>query len=221
MNGMNHSRSQQRTDQRVLVLALKILALKNWFSPCKRYLTKIFWLIFWPWKLKTKHQKLLIIGPKLFFSQYWLGCPNLSPYLWYKICIEVKYKLNENWAMKPSSSLWIQFFCCFSRKIGMFPHQSSIGGLLILCSKTNEQAWISWGYAGVIPCRAHCSALAFSFTRKNEEAFSGKFSRICYSWRRSSKKHWCYKVSSLQFWNFLIESYICILLQFMKHINGS
>ena len=32
--GSNHSRSKQRTDQRVLVLTLKFLALKkNWFSP--------------------------------------------------------------------------------------------------------------------------------------------------------------------------------------------
>ena len=28
-----HSRSKQRTDQRVLVLTLKLLALKNWFFP--------------------------------------------------------------------------------------------------------------------------------------------------------------------------------------------
>ena len=31
----NHSRSQQRTDQRVLVLTLNFLALKNCFSPVK------------------------------------------------------------------------------------------------------------------------------------------------------------------------------------------
>ena len=37
-NVMHHSRSQQRTDQRVLVLTLKFLALKKWVFPRKNYL---------------------------------------------------------------------------------------------------------------------------------------------------------------------------------------
>ena len=71
-----HSRSKQRTDQRVLVLSLKFLALiKTGFSPCKKYSPFFFYfclpllyatfqfgpynifkkkieLIFYPWKLK-------------------------------------------------------------------------------------------------------------------------------------------------------------------------
>ena len=40
----NHSRSKQRTDQRVLVLSLKFLALiKTVFSPCKKYFPFFFY----------------------------------------------------------------------------------------------------------------------------------------------------------------------------------
>ena len=38
----HHSRSKQRTDQRVLVLILKFLALKKRFSPRKKILPKFF-----------------------------------------------------------------------------------------------------------------------------------------------------------------------------------
>ena len=43
-----HSRSKQRTDQRVLVLTLKFLALKNWVFPYKKYFIKFFWFFFLP-----------------------------------------------------------------------------------------------------------------------------------------------------------------------------
>ena len=53
--GSNHSRSKQRTDQRVLTL--KFLALKNWFFPRKKYFTKILWLLFtfilWNFSVQT------------------------------------------------------------------------------------------------------------------------------------------------------------------------
>ena len=41
------SRSQQGTDQRVIVLTLKFLALKNWFFPSKKYLQIFFLLLFY------------------------------------------------------------------------------------------------------------------------------------------------------------------------------
>ena len=41
-----HSRSKQRTGQRVLVLTLNFLALKNWFLPCKKYFPNLFLLLF-------------------------------------------------------------------------------------------------------------------------------------------------------------------------------
>ena len=40
--GLCHSRSKQRTDQGVLVLTLKFLALKNWFFPRKKYFLNFF-----------------------------------------------------------------------------------------------------------------------------------------------------------------------------------
>ena len=39
---VKHSRSKQRTDQRVIELTLKFLALRNWFYPCKKYFPKFF-----------------------------------------------------------------------------------------------------------------------------------------------------------------------------------
>jgi hypothetical protein len=90
-SGVRHSRSRQRTDQRVLVLTLKFLALtKSGFSPVKNT-SKIFFDFYLPlfyatfqcrpynifkkklnWflpmkTLKNWPQKLLIIGPNLFF----------------------------------------------------------------------------------------------------------------------------------------------------------
>ena len=40
--GVCHSRSKQRTDQRVLVLTFKFLALRNWFFPRKKYFLNFF-----------------------------------------------------------------------------------------------------------------------------------------------------------------------------------
>jgi hypothetical protein len=89
-----HSRTQQRTDQRVLVCTyIEIFGpKKTGFSPVK-ILPKIFlhffylysmqlfsadntifskknWIFFCPWKHKKRPQKLLIIGHKLFFHKY-------------------------------------------------------------------------------------------------------------------------------------------------------
>ena len=68
-----HSRSQQRTDQRVFVLTLKFLALKNpGFSPVKNTFQNFFDLFlplfFANEIIKNGPQKLLIISPKLFFT---------------------------------------------------------------------------------------------------------------------------------------------------------
>ena len=43
---VEHSRSIQRTDQRVLVLTLKFLALKKTGFPDKKYFTNFFFLTF-------------------------------------------------------------------------------------------------------------------------------------------------------------------------------
>ena len=85
-------RSQQRTDQRVLVLTMKFLALKNLVFHCKKYFPKFFWFFFYLYSMelfsvdaiifskkklnlffahenlkKNGPQKLLIISPKFFF----------------------------------------------------------------------------------------------------------------------------------------------------------
>ena len=80
-----HSKSQQRTDQRVDLSTLKFLVLKKLFFPpwntskksfdffyvysMQQYFQEINKLFFCPWKhKKNRPQKLLIIGPKLFFQ---------------------------------------------------------------------------------------------------------------------------------------------------------
>ena len=106
--GYAHSRSKQRTDQRVLIIALKFLALKKVF-PCTNYilpktlLTFVYLysmqlfstdptissrknqINFLPLKtLKNRLQKLLIFSPNLFFTVQFTPEPttNLSPNLW-------------------------------------------------------------------------------------------------------------------------------------------
>ena len=95
--GPVHSRRQQRTDQRVLVVTLKFLALKYGFPPVKNT-TQICFAFFYIYifyatfqcrrqalfkkkikfifcqlkQKKTMPQQVHIISPKLFFSQY---CP--------------------------------------------------------------------------------------------------------------------------------------------------
>ena len=43
---LTHSRSKQMTDQRILVLTLKFLALKRMFFRCKKCFPNFFWLLF-------------------------------------------------------------------------------------------------------------------------------------------------------------------------------
>jgi hypothetical protein len=88
---VNHSRSQQRTDQRVLVLTLNFLALKKTvFPPVKNtslfslqlfsadatIFSKKFEFIFAPENIKKRTSKVAHNQPQTFFSQYWPGCPN-------------------------------------------------------------------------------------------------------------------------------------------------
>ena len=113
-----HSRSQQRTDQRILVFTLRL----TWVFPCKKYFSNVLdfynlysmqllvWTIFKiklklfsaPENIKNGPQKLLIIGLKQFFTVL-LGFPNraliyfhiinthLSPFLGFKdtICSHI------------------------------------------------------------------------------------------------------------------------------------
>ena len=91
MDLWNHSRSKQRTDQRVLVITLKFLTLKNCFFHLKKYIPKNFltfvYLYFmqlfsadptkkfkknlneflYPWKLKKTGPKVAHHRPKHFF----------------------------------------------------------------------------------------------------------------------------------------------------------
>jgi hypothetical protein len=93
--GKNHSRSQQRTDQRVLVLTLKFLALKKTgFSPVKNtsknvldffylysmqlfsaeatiFSKKILSLFFVHENIKKRASKIPHNPPQTFFSQVW------------------------------------------------------------------------------------------------------------------------------------------------------
>ena len=83
IRGFIHSRSKQRTNQRVLVLTLKFLALqKIGFSPVKKtsqnffdFCLPLFYatifskklkLMFYPWKLKKRASKVAHNRPKLF-----------------------------------------------------------------------------------------------------------------------------------------------------------
>jgi hypothetical protein len=73
-----HSRSKQRTDQRVFVFTLKFLALKKMVFPPYKILPNIFLIFVYLYSmqlfrkilnenLQNGPQKLLIIGPNLFF----------------------------------------------------------------------------------------------------------------------------------------------------------
>ena len=115
LGGLYHSRSKQRTDQRILVcvITLKFFALGKPVFPRKKilpkkcltffylytlqlfsrpieYFQKNIKLIFVHENIKNGPQKLLIISPKTFFSHYWPGCPNQHKidftYYRYEVC---------------------------------------------------------------------------------------------------------------------------------------
>ena len=82
---MRHSRRQQRTYQRVLVLTWKFLALKKLFKCGRHNIFKIFLNLFFTHEnIKKRAEKVAHNQPKTFFSQYCLAAQT-SPELIFHI----------------------------------------------------------------------------------------------------------------------------------------
>jgi hypothetical protein len=133
---LQHSRSQQKTDQRVLALTLKFLAQKKWFFPVKNT-SQIFFDSFYLYsmqqsvqcgrynifkktliyfltmkKLKNGPQKLLIIGPKHFFHKYGPAAQTSPELIFYIINMSQDSYVSLSVLYRPKRNrIWSLHFC--------------------------------------------------------------------------------------------------------------